>query len=1008
MFSLVLDTCKNIVDTYMETFKPLIEKFNAEVVVISDGEIESALEQEYPVYEYFGDYSNLEEYCFSLCRNDHIIIIRNGWKLEQKFVENLGESLLILDKNTFITCKCRIYYSPDKFAEIKVPLVFNKKNTEAVEKSIDCVIEDYGLLESCIENIEKNLWKLIKYKAYDIVYNWWRYISEEDKDGNLRLKFLEALEKIKLKLNLEEQYKIEDLFRNEEFGEYKKYLNTKRLYLEKKEGYRDLVKNNIKKLNVSSKNTFLTYFIPLFMEDGDLLIYFLETIGMDLTKTYISYFLSSHENFYDKLYNFLISIDLPKEIKMKNNKRVYLFKEITRTYITEMSAKADDIEKKQKLVQVFVDYTNYAIYTVNDRMRKNANIFIDQETKFIIEIDKAIGKLNQGNIEDAIDLLLNAAKIYPAMEKAIMYYIQKLRIENQVKPYKLSICMIVKDEEKNLDRCLSSLKPLVDSGLAELIIVDTGSKDDTISIAKKYTDKVFLHPWQGSFSEARNYSISLAQGEYIFIIDADEELEPEGVNELIETFNSDGYWKYSTYTLKVKNFSNVELTKYSINTQALIFKNDGTFYYEGSVHNQPMYKLPIKHLDAVVLHYGYIMADEEVREKKFKRTATLLKKELAKDPHNIYYRFQLSVSYGMYGDEKEALRHVQQYMEILENKEVVTPRELMYYAHAARVYLRNLMYDDALRICDKALKIQPDYIDLVFYKAAVLFKKEEYEPAIKYLKNYLDLYDDFLQRDIAGNDSLVFYTLDSRNEALKMLLISYYRLKKYTECIELGLSVIDYQLLPEIATIMIECAFESERYKELADIYKNIVLTFNERELRDSFVYLMQEIFKKFTPEKVRKCLEAFRNLDIEDDFIDLLKVNDILNTGNSEDLDAYFIGIDKIDKNILIDVEMLKKYKNALKFTLINPFIVDSLPDERILSLLDTYLGTLCQLVANNREDLLSQKELLFLNSILDALDELSKKNPGNALKYIKLAASSYEEIAKPLNIFVANMFRT
>lgn len=87
----------------------------------------------------------------------------------------------------------------------------------------------------------------------------------------------------------------------------------------------------------------------------------------------------------------------------------------------------------------------------------------------------------------------------------------------------ISVCMIVKNEEKVLKRCLESLKGLWD----ELILVDTGSDDATIEIGKQYTDKVYEFSWTGSFSDARNYAFSLASCDYIYSADADEVLEGE-------------------------------------------------------------------------------------------------------------------------------------------------------------------------------------------------------------------------------------------------------------------------------------------------------------------------------------------------------------------------------------------------------------------------------------------------------------------------------------------------
>lgn len=85
----------------------------------------------------------------------------------------------------------------------------------------------------------------------------------------------------------------------------------------------------------------------------------------------------------------------------------------------------------------------------------------------------------------------------------------------------ISLCMIVKNEERVLSRCLDSIKDLVD----EIIIVDTGSDDRTKEIAGNYTDKVYDFLWNDNFAEARNFSFSKAQMDYIYCADADEVLD---------------------------------------------------------------------------------------------------------------------------------------------------------------------------------------------------------------------------------------------------------------------------------------------------------------------------------------------------------------------------------------------------------------------------------------------------------------------------------------------------
>ncbi len=93
----------------------------------------------------------------------------------------------------------------------------------------------------------------------------------------------------------------------------------------------------------------------------------------------------------------------------------------------------------------------------------------------------------------------------------------------------ISICMIVKDEEAVLKRCLDNFSKAAD----EIIIVDTGSTDGTWSIASQYTDKIYPYIWKGDFADARNFSFSKATMDYILCIDADEVLDNENLEKLL-------------------------------------------------------------------------------------------------------------------------------------------------------------------------------------------------------------------------------------------------------------------------------------------------------------------------------------------------------------------------------------------------------------------------------------------------------------------------------------------
>ena len=90
---------------------------------------------------------------------------------------------------------------------------------------------------------------------------------------------------------------------------------------------------------------------------------------------------------------------------------------------------------------------------------------------------------------------------------------------------RLSIAMIVKNEEKYLEKCLLSTERLKNKIDYEIIIIDTGSTDNTMSIARQFTDKVYESKWNNDFSYMRNLSISYCKGDWVLILDADEVIE---------------------------------------------------------------------------------------------------------------------------------------------------------------------------------------------------------------------------------------------------------------------------------------------------------------------------------------------------------------------------------------------------------------------------------------------------------------------------------------------------
>lgn len=142
----------------------------------------------------------------------------------------------------------------------------------------------------------------------------------------------------------------------------------------------------------------------------------------------------------------------------------------------------------------------------------------------------------------------------------------------------LSLCMIVKNEEDTLSNCLNSVKGIFD----EIIIVDTGSTDKTISIARQYTDNIYLYEWQDDFASARNYSFSKSTTDYIMWLDADDILLPDDASKLMKLKLDLGNYEEvaAKYNVGYDEYGNVTLEYY----RERIFHNNGNFHWSGKIH----------------------------------------------------------------------------------------------------------------------------------------------------------------------------------------------------------------------------------------------------------------------------------------------------------------------------------------------------------------------------------------------------------------------------------------
>jgi glycosyltransferase involved in cell wall biosynthesis len=418
--------------------------------------------------------------------------------------------------------------------------------------------------------------------------------------------------------------------------------------------------------------------------------------------------------------------------------------------------------------------------------------------------------------------------------------------------YKMSICMMVKDEEDNLKRCLDKLKPIVDVGLAELIIIDTGSEDSTVSIAMEYTSNIYFHKWNKNFSDMRNISISYAKGEWIFIIDADERLDEPGKLESILRLKDLN--KYNTILLQVKNlYNSTDESKYNLNVSPRIFRNDGKFRYEGSVHNQPIYTGPNLIVDISLTHFGYISNDKKLMEKKYQRTTELLKAELEENPNNLYYIYQLGVSYDMHSDFKEALEEFRKAYRLIcrKNSKEKLSYNFILASHARAAYT-NQELNEAIKIGTEAIKLSPDYVDMYYILALSSKRLGNKRDTLKYFLKYIDLANKYNNLDISKDMSIIMYHIDeaSISNAKFEICQHYIGERNYNAAYEAykGITYTNHKIY-----LGINILIELKKYEELFKIFYDLADT-NEK---NTFLSTLEDnVGKLGSEEKTEVYLE--------------------------------------------------------------------------------------------------------------------------------------------------------
>lgn len=382
-----------------------------------------------------------------------------------------------------------------------------------------------------------------------------------------------------------------------------------------------------------------------------------------------------------------------------------------------------------------------ALYPLN---RKIAFLLIDlliRQGKNEAAMTEIEGALITFGIDDGI--------LQAALE--VRYKVGAMRIEGTSKnSATISLCMIVKNEEKYLAKCLMSVKPVVD----QMVVVDTGSSDRTKDIARAFGAEVYDFEWNDNFSDARNLSLSKANGDWIFILDADETISALDYRLFSETVNKRSSTP-SAYIINTRNYihspnidgwrandgrysSEEAGTGWNPTPKVRLFPNDSRIRFENPVHElvEPSLRrvgIEIIKSDIQVHHYGKL--DIEKVESKGKKYFALGEKKLETNDSDAKSLFELAVQAGEIKEFQKAIELWQKLLKL--DNPAAKGFHLIAYINMGNAYIGLGKLENAFEASEKAIELNPNSESAVINYGLSAVWLDEAGKAIPVLENLM-------------------------------------------------------------------------------------------------------------------------------------------------------------------------------------------------------------------------------------------------------------------------------
>jgi tetratricopeptide (TPR) repeat protein len=296
----------------------------------------------------------------------------------------------------------------------------------------------------------------------------------------------------------------------------------------------------------------------------------------------------------------------------------------------------------------------------------------------------------------------------------------------------ISLCMIVKDEEAMIARCLQAARDAVD----EIVVVDTGSTDRTVEIAESLGARVLHHEWDGDFSAARNVSFAAATSDWVMYLDADEVLVADDVERLRALAGRT--WREAFFLTEINHTGDLEDGTAITHDAMRLFRNRPEYRFEGRIHEQIAQCLPAylperqERTTVRVEHFGYLGSVRDTKDKS-NRNLELLERQVAEGVDNPFLHFNLGSEYAATGDVTRALTHFERAWTTVRgagrlSSDGYAPALGSRYVHALRNAGR---LDDVASVGDEVLEIFPGFTDIVLEQALAARDPERQEALLR-------------------------------------------------------------------------------------------------------------------------------------------------------------------------------------------------------------------------------------------------------------------------------------